>query len=129
MTDTTTEEQRPPVVPEGKHWSNLTVGELGYAGRELGADIVHATSVPGDPYRVEAYAWAAYLWARRADPAVRVQDFMALELVELGRLLRLNVRRDADTDTAPDREPEDDPTDSAPGSSSPARGDASPTTS
>lgn len=120
MTETP-EAPRPPVVPEGKHWSNLTVAELGYAGRELGADIINATATRESPHRLEAYAWVAYLWARRTDPAVKVKQFMDLELTEIARLIRLNVARTED--------PADTPTDSRPGSSSPAPGDASPTTS
>lgn len=109
-----------PLVPEDKHWSNLTVGELGYAGRELGADVIYATA-KNTPHRLEAYAWIAYLWARRTDPTAKVKTYLELELTDLAHLLRLNtvVRQDDD----------ETPTDSAPGSSSPARGDASQTTS
>lgn len=114
-------EETPPVVPEGQHWSNLTVGELGYAGRELGADIINAAATPDSPYRMEAYAWAAYLWARRTNPAAKIGTYTGLSLVELARLLRLSVAAREAADESP--------TVPAPGSSSPAPGDASPTTS
>lgn len=121
---TETETETPPVVPEGQHWSNLTVGELGYAGRELGSDIINAASTATSPYRMEAYAWAAYLWARRGNPTAKLKTYTELPLAELARLLRLN------TAARPDLEgPDEDPTDPGPGSSSPAPGDASPATS
>lgn len=123
---TETPPETPPVVPEGQHWSNLTVGELGYAGRELGSDIINAAATPDSPYRMEAYAWAAYLWARRTNPAAKVKAYTDLPLTEVARLLRLDVAARPGGDAGGDA---DSPTGPMRGSSSPAPGDASPTTS
>lgn len=123
MTETPVE--MAPVVPEGKHYLDLTIAELDYASRKLGRDLISSVSGKGEDsaYRMAAFAWFAFLWSRRSNPGVEISAFMQLTATDLLRVLRIR------TGPAPAEAPAETPTDSSSGSSSPGPGDASPTTS
>lgn len=86
------------LVPEGKRLTNLTVAELDYASKRLGVNALTALT-PNDktgephPRREMALAVIALVWARRKDPAAKLETYSELELADLMPLLGMN--RDA----------------------------------
>jgi hypothetical protein len=107
MTDTAVE----PLIPEGKRITSLTVAELDYASKRLGMNVITAlsTNEQGEPHQRQAYALAvvALCWARRRNPAAKLEEFTNLELGELTE--RLGVRK-----STPEEELNIDPTDPSP---------------
>jgi hypothetical protein len=80
------------LVPEGKRLTNLTVAELDYASKRLGVNALTALTpdaTTGEPHprREMALAVVALVWARRQDPAAKLETFTGMELPELMRKL------------------------------------------
>lgn len=77
----------PCLVPEGRDaLDNLTVGELGTVGRQIGADPYEATQ-KGAPARWETFARIAWLWAKRLDPKAKLAPFLDIEIDAVVTLL------------------------------------------
>lgn len=105
MTDQTptTTSSVPVVVPDGKHYTDLTVGELDYASRELKADVLAAIAGHDGTAHLRwgAMARAAWLWARRTNPQAKLQTFLDYETEDLIHALG----EDRPQDDAPDPTP------------------------
>lgn len=82
----------PVLVPEGKDFTDLTVGELDKVSRELKADVLAAcANREGAGYlRWGAMARVAWLWARRTDPQAKLATFLDYEPDDLLHALRMD---------------------------------------
>lgn len=92
------------VVPEGKDFTRLTVGELDTASRKLGEDVLGVIAQgsddgPAHPRRWAAFALLAWLWAKRQDPKVEIATFEALEVDELLAVLGMDDEDEDDVET------------------------------
>lgn len=113
MTDDTQNTPRDysePLVPEGKRPTQLTVGEVGYASRAAGFNLMVAFGDEDDPRQPLAWAYIALMWAKRRYPDAVVEDFTDMEYSELFRVLRISEPAE-DDEGAEDPE---DPTQHAP---------------
>lgn len=117
----------PVLVPEGKSFADLTLGELDAASYRLGADVLEAVSGAPPGKRYGALVEIAVVWAKRSgDTASRdelVKRFRDYTADDIQHALR------QDEDDQPD---EPDPTsssDESGESSSLERSDVSPATS
>lgn len=125
MTDTLWQLPTEPVLPPGRDpLDDLTTGELGTIGRALRYDPVAAVTDPTSGLRWPALAHVAWVWAKRTDPAAKLAPFLDATATQVSHLLRFD--EDA-TPTDTDEDVAENPTDSAPGSASPGRGDSTPT--
>lgn len=99
------------VVPAGKDTlDGLTIRELDIASRKLQVDVVDAFKHGAGGKRYAAFATVAWLWAKRTDPAAKLDPFMDLETGALLDLLGVG----DDEDELPDGDdPDANPTDSA----------------
>lgn len=85
--DTTTPE---PVIPAGLDpLDDLTVGELGTVGRQLGCDPYAAVNDQSTGLRWLALGHLAWVWAKRTDPRAKLDPILQLKPDQVAHMLRL----------------------------------------
>ena len=91
-----------PVIPEGLDpLDDLTVGELGVVGRQLGCDPYAAVSDQATGLRWLALGHLAWVWAKRTDPRAKLDPILQLKPQQVAAMLRLTpelVDQDDDQD-------------------------------
>lgn len=106
-----------PLVPEGKTYTELSVRELSLISTQIGADVAAALrdTDTGAGKGWDALPRIAWCWAKRSDPAAKLDPFFDLEAAELQCLL--GQHRDAELAAAGDEvDPAANPTAPAPAS-------------
>lgn len=89
------------LVPEGKRPTQLTVGEMGYASRAAGFNLMSAFAEDDHPNQLLAWAHIAWMWARRARPDATLEEFTNLEIKELWAALGLGQSNPAPAEEDP----------------------------
>lgn len=110
-----------PHKPQGDDdlLDGLTVRELRVGNGKLRADLVNAITEPTAD-RWDALALAGWLWAKRTDPAARLDPWTDLTASQLVELLDLNTDPTVDDDQADDQADVDELADPTPPGPSPA---------
>jgi len=112
-----------PVIPDGLDpLDDLTVGELGTVGRQLGCDPYAAVNDQATGLRWLALGHLAWVWAKRTDPRAKLDPILQLKPSQVAAMLRM--LDDDDDDAAGDQDDVDqvdvagelaeNPTDSTP---------------
>jgi hypothetical protein len=87
------------VVPEGKDFTRLSVGELDTASRQLGENVIQVVADPNHVRSNMGFAMLAHMWAKRQDPKAELETFTAMETEELFEVLGLMDEDDEEPET------------------------------
>jgi hypothetical protein len=107
--------------PDYDPLSVLTLAELDNGSRLIKADLIHAITAHTEK-RWEAMAVAMFLLARREDPKAKLETYRQMTPTEFGEFVDERAPMIPDPGDDEEENPAD-PTDSGPGSSSPAPGE------
>lgn len=98
-----TEPDLTPIVPEGcDPLDDLHVVELAAASRAIGCDVIAAVAEDKNGLRWDAFQRIAFAWAKRTEPAAKIERFQTMTAQQLSAVLRLDEDDDAASDVDDD---------------------------